>query len=151
MSANRKLELEKWPPHPDGPLVAIAHDRDISIQHDFVGRTLDSFPADIGFVSMNQYIGTLHTGIDAPENDSPELRFGFDDHYCAYFAKHASSWRLLMADPLLEKLRSSPGFSIAVDGRPAGQLSRADLSGQPIIIQIPAGTGAHTWKLMTAH
>ncbi|PYT19913.1 MAG: hypothetical protein DMG57_43865, partial [Acidobacteria bacterium] len=74
----RKLELEKWPPHPDGPLVAIAHDRDISLQHEFVGRTLDMLPADIGFVSMNQYIGTLHTEIVAPEADSPELRFGFD-------------------------------------------------------------------------
>ena len=147
---DRKLELEKWPPHPDGPLVAIAHDRDISVQHEFVGRTLDMLPADIGFVSMNQYIGTLHTEIVAPEADSPELRFGFDDHYCAYFAKHSSSWRLLLADPLLDKLRSSSGLGIAVDGRPAGQLSRGDLSGRPIVIQIPAGTGDHTWKLTAA-
>ena len=147
---DRKLELEKWAPHPDGPLVAIAHDRDISIQHDFVGRTLDSLPADIGFVSMNQYIGTLHAQIDAPEADSPELRFGFDDHYCAYFAKHPSSWRLLMSDPLLERLRSSPGLTIAVDGQPVAQLSRNDLNGQPVTIQIPAGAGTHTWKLTAA-
>src|SRR6185503_14277795 len=144
---DRPLQLDKWPAHPDGPLVAIAHDRDISIQHDFLERTLASIPAEVGFVSMNQYIGILHTHIEAPADQGLQLRFNFDDHYCPYFATHASSWRLILADPLLEQIKSMSTPMAAVDNHTATRLNAERLGSDGLSIEIPAGTGTHTWKL----
>lgn len=143
---DRALQLEKWPAHPDGPLVAIAHDRDISIQHDFLERTLTSIPTEVGFVSMNQYIGILHTQIDA-DDQGFQLRFIFDDHYCPYFATHASSWRLILADPLLEQIKNMSTPMAAVDKHPATRLNAERIGSDGVSIEIPAGIGTHTWKL----
>jgi hypothetical protein len=144
---DRELRLEKWPPHPDGPLFAVAHDRDISIQHDFIERTLASIPEEIGFVSMNQYIGILHAGIRASGNEGLQLRFDFDDHYCAYFATHPSSWRLLLADPLAERWKSVPSPATFVDRQAGKALHAESLSSGVLTIEIPPGLGTHTWTL----
>jgi len=149
---DRELRLDKWPTHPDGPLVAIAHDRDISIQHDFVELTLASIPDEVGFISMNQYIGILHTQIQAPGDQGWQLRFDFDDHYCAYFGTHPSFWRLLLADPLLKRIKSMSNPVVAVDKQPPGtRLSTEKLDSNVLTIGIPAGTGSHTWALGAAH
>jgi len=144
---DRELRLDKWPAHPDGPLVAVAHDRDISIQHDFVERTLASIPHDMGFVSMNQYIGILHTQIEARPDPGWQLRFTFDDHYCAYFAAHPSSWRLVLSDALLERVRRVPTAAVTIDSQPGMRLTPEKLSSNTLTIEIPAGLGDHTWKL----
>lgn len=147
---DRELHLEQWPAHPDGPAVIIFHDRDISLQHDFVERMLSAIPSDMAFVSMNQYIGILHADIDAPAAEGWQLQFRFDDPYCAYFGKHPSSWRLVLADRLLEKIRSVRAVTVAVDNQPAVRLSGANLGREPIVFEIPAGLGAHTWRLAPA-
>ncbi len=147
---DRHLRLEDWPSHPDGPLVIIFHDRDISLQHDFVERMLAAIPIDMGFVSMNQYIGILHAAIDSPASESWQLQFRFDDPYCAYFGKHASSWKLVLADPLLEKIRSVRAVTVAVDGQPPVRMNTAALGSEPVAIEIPAGLGAHSWTLAPA-
>jgi len=147
---DRELRLDQWPPHLDGPMVIVFHDRDISLQHDFVERFLAAIPREMSFVSMNQYIATLHTEIAAPAAEGWQLRFHVDDPYCAYFGKHPSSWRLVLADPLLERLRKAPAVTVAVDGQPGARLSAENLAGQPIMIEIPAGLGEHTWKLTPA-
>jgi len=147
---DRELHLEQWPPHPDGPLVIIFHDRDISLQHDFVERTLAAIPNEMTFVSMNQYIAILHAAIDAPASEGWQLQFRFDDPYCSYFAKHASSWRLVLADPLLEKIRSVRAVSVAVDNQTPVRLNGASVGREPMVFEIPAGLGAHTWKLAPA-
>jgi len=147
---DRELHLEQWPPHPDGPAVIIFHDRDISLQHDFVSRMLAAIPSETAFVSMNQYIGILHAAIDAPASEGWQLQFRFDDPYCAYFEKHPSSWRLVLADRLLEKIRSARAVTIVVDNQPPVRLNGANLGREPIVFEIPAGLGAHTWKLAPA-
>ncbi len=147
---DRELRLEQWPPHPDGPLVIIFHDRDISLQHDFVERTLAAIPNEMAFVSMNQYIGILHTAIDAPASEGWQLQFHFDDPYCQYFAKHSSSWRLVLADRLADKVKSAPAVSITVDHQRPVRLNTANVGREPIVFEIPPGLGAHTWKLAPA-
>jgi hypothetical protein len=145
---DRELRMEQWPPHPDGPAVIIFHDRDISLQHDFVERMLAAIPREMAFVSMNQYIGILHAAIDAPASEGWQLQFRFDDPYCAYFGKHPSSWRLVLADRLLEKIRSAPAVTVEVDNQPPVRLNVTKLGREPIVFEIPAGLGAHTWKLV---
>jgi hypothetical protein len=82
--------------------------------------------------------------------DGWQLQFRFDDPYGVYFATHPSSWRLALADRLLEKIRSVPAVNIAVDNQPPRGLNVSNLGREPIAINIPAGLGTHTWKLAPA-
>jgi hypothetical protein len=141
-----ELHVERWPAHPDGPLVQLFHDRDISLDHNFVERTLAVIPNDMATVAVNQYVAILHTEIESP-SEGWQFRFRVEDPYCAYFKEHSSSWRLVLADPLLQKIRSVKAVTVAVDNEPPHAVSTANVGNQPIVIDIPAGLGTHTWKL----
>jgi hypothetical protein len=142
-----ELHPERWPPHPDGPLVQLFHDRDISLDHNFVERTLAAIPNDMGTVSVNQYVAILHTQIESPSTQGWQFRFHVDDPYGAYFEDHSSSWRLVLADPLLQKLRGVKAVTVTVDNQHPKQVNTANLGSQAIVIDIPAGLGTHIWKL----
>ena len=101
---DRELQPEKWPPHPDGPHVLVFHDRDISLQHDFVARTFQALPGNTKVIGMNQYVATLHAGIESAA-EGFELGFQYDEPYCTYFKSHSSSWKLLLADPLSDQIK----------------------------------------------
>jgi hypothetical protein len=58
---DRPLHAEWWPPHPDGPLMIVFHDRDIAFQPDFIERLLAALPAGYETVSTNQTVGFLIT------------------------------------------------------------------------------------------
>ena len=88
--------------------------------------------------------------IDAPASEGWQLQFRFNDPYCAYFGKHPSSWRLVLADPLLEKIRGARAVTVTVDNQPPVRLNGAKLGREPIVFEIPAGLGAHSWKLAPA-
>ncbi len=143
---DRELRPWQWPRHPDGPYVLLFHDRDISLQHDFVERTFEALPKNSMTISMNQYVAVLHAGIQSAAGPM-KLQFQYDEPYCAYFKNHASSWRLLLADPLAEKLKHSPNLEVVVDGRPSESIKPSELRGQSLLIQIPAGMHIHTWEL----
>ena len=145
---DRDLHPESWPAHPDGPYVLFFHDRDISLQHDFVEHTFDALPKGVKTVSMNHYVGVLHARIESVPN-GVGFKFQYDEPYCAYFATHPSSWRLSIAGPLLKKVKQTGDVSVIVDGKITQTFRSSDLSGQPILIQIPARLGTHTWRLET--
>jgi hypothetical protein len=142
---DRELHPEKWPPHPDGPYVLLFHDRDISLQHDFVQRTFEALPKNTNTVSMNHYIAILHTGIESA-TEGTEFGFHYDEPYCAYFKNHPSSWRLLIADPLADRIGRAGAINVVVDGR-VTRASTSDLRHRSLLIHLPAGMGRHTWKL----
>jgi hypothetical protein len=143
---DRELNPENWPPHPDGPYVLLFHDRDISLQHDFVERTLQALPKDATIISMNHYVAILHAGVES-SGGRMQLGFQYDEPYCTYFKNHASSWRLLLADPLLDKIKQAPAMNTVVDGRVIATGSTAELGRQPLLIHIPEGLGSHSWEL----
>lgn len=142
---DRELHPETWPQHPDGPFVLLFHDRDISLRHDFVERTFNALPNDTTTLSMNHYVGILHAQVSSA---SEGIAFGFqyEEPYCAYFRNHSSSWKLLLADPLVDKIRQSTTANMIVDGRMAGPINTSPLS-RSALIHLPAGTGTHSWKL----
>src|SRR5579872_6397736 len=107
---DRELHPEKWPPHPDGPFVLLFHDRDISLQHDFIERTFDALPKDAFTLSMNHYIGILHAQVTSAD-EGVGFAFQYEDPYGAYFRDHPSSWRLLLADPLVDGIKQSTSRS----------------------------------------
>jgi len=76
-----------------------------------------------------------------------EFRFEYEEPYGAYFRNHPSSWSLLLADPLVETIKQSPAASMIVDGRTAGPLNTSQLTARPVLINLPAGKGNHSWKL----
>src|SRR2546422_435058 len=71
---DRELHPEKWPQHSDGPFVLLFHDRDISLQHDFVERTFNALPKDTMTLSMTHYVGILHAQVTSA---SEGIEFGF--------------------------------------------------------------------------
>jgi hypothetical protein len=143
---DRELHSEKWPPHPDGPFVLLFHDRDISLQHDFIERTFAALPADAMTLSMNHYIGILHAEL-AAVGEGLGFTFQHADPYGAYFKDHPSSWILLLADPLAARIKKSATANVVIDGRQAGRVNTSALAEGRVPIQLPAGTDIHRWKL----
>lgn len=143
---DRELQPEKWPPHPDGPHVLVFHDRDISLQHEFVERTFQALPRNTKVIGMNQYVATLHAGIESAV-EGFEIGFQYDEPYCTYFKDHSSSWRLLLADPLADRIKRADALNVVVDGRVTRAAGTSELPHQPLLIHIPAGMSRHSWKL----
>ena len=147
---DRPLLAEGWPVHPDGPVYLTFHDRDISLQPDFLERLFAALPAGLKTLSTNQYIGALHTGIHSSRAYGWKLTFHFDEHYCAYYGEHASAWRLWLADPVLERLRAVRRLRISIDNDPVVTLDSGDFLHASVIIEIPAGLGNHVWRIEPA-
>ena len=143
---DRQLHAENWPPHPDGPFVLLFHDRDISLDHDFIERTFNALPKDTTIISMNHYVGVIHTQV-AAAGEGIDFSFENEDPYGAYFNVHPSSWKLLLADSLADAVNRSTTVKIIVDGQRSGDLDRSLLKQGRMIIQLPAGSETHSWKL----
>jgi hypothetical protein len=145
-----ELHPERWPAHPDGPAMLLFHDRDIALQPDFVERLLTILSPPYQTLSLNEYIAILHAQIDSSDADGWQLTFGLDGHYCAYFERHPSSWRLWLSDSFGERLKTLENVQISVDNRTPLRIKAADfLSGTPTI-DLPPGLGTHVWKLEAA-
>jgi hypothetical protein len=126
--------------------VLLFHDRDISLQHDFIERTFDALPKDSTILSMNHYVGILHARIISAA-EGIGFTFQYEDPYCAYFRDHSSSWRLLLADPLSDSIKQLRQLNTIVDGRVVGTLSAVQLAEGRVFIHLPAAMGTHSWKL----
>jgi hypothetical protein len=142
------LHPEQWSYHPDGPVILSFHDRDISLDHNFMQQLFAALPPSYRSMGTNEYVGILHTRITSSLVwNEMWLIFEQDPHYCAYFKNHPSSWKLLLSDPLRAQLSSSL-LKLLIDDTPA-KMSVADLSAETLTIHLPSGTGTHTWKLET--
>jgi len=141
-----RLSPQRWPGHPDGPVILGFHDRDISLDHHFMERLFAALPANYQTLGSNQYVGIVHTQIDSSsDGNGLQLTFTQDSHYCAYFANHPSSWQLWISDTLREQLAASH-LEASIDGRPA-EIRAADFAHETLTIDLPPGLGSHTWKL----
>jgi len=140
------LNPERWPDHPDGPVILGFHDRDIALDHNFMERLFAALPTNYQTLGTNQYIGIIHTQINSStDGDGLQLTFTQDSHYCAYFASHPSSWRLWLSDPLREQLAGSH-LEVSIDGKPT-KIRAADFDHESLTIDLPPGLGTHAWKL----
>jgi hypothetical protein len=143
------LHPERWPDHPDGPVILGFHDRDIALDHNFMERLFAALPTSYQTLGMNQYIGIIHTEINSSaESGGWQLSFAQDSHYCAYFANHPSSWLLWLSDPLREQLAASR-LEVSIDGKTAN-LRAEDFDHGTLRIDLPPGLGTHAWKLEAA-
>ena len=139
------LNPERWPDHPDGPLILGFHDRDIAFDHNFMERLFATLPTDYQTLGTNQYIGIIHTQVNSPDSNGFQLTFTRDGHYCAYFASHPSSWRLWLSDPLRDQLAASHP-EVSIDEKPTN-VRASDFHQETLTIDIPPGLGTHAWKL----
>jgi hypothetical protein len=142
------LHPERWPAHPDGPVILGFHDRDIALDHGFLEQLFATLPAGYRTLATNQYVGVLHTRIDSSTEESGwQLKFSLDHHHCAYFENHPSSWQLWLSDPLREQLAATGYSRASVDGQTPIHAPEAKLLPRTAIINLHAGVGTHTWKL----
>lgn len=143
------LHPESWPYHPDGPVILGFHDRDVSLDHNFMEQLFAALPADYRTMGTNEYIGILHTQIaTSSDGNGLQIRFKQNHPYCAYFANHPSSWLLWLSDPLREQLLSSH-LELSVDDKTM-KINPVDLSSENLTIDLPPGSETHTWRLETA-
>ncbi|MGH9430220.1 MAG: hypothetical protein ACRD3T_01620 [Terriglobia bacterium] len=141
------LNPQRWPDHPDGPVILGFHDRDIALDHNFLEQLFAALPADYETLGTNQYVGVLHTQIDSLTGvDGWQLAFTLGKPYCDYFKTRGSSWRLWLSDPLREQLAASH-LEVTVDGKPPTNLRAADFRHESLSIDLPAGLGTHAWRL----
>jgi hypothetical protein len=54
---------------------------------------------------------------------------------------------LLLADPLLDRIKQASAIDIVVDERIRETRITSEMLRRPLPIQIPVGLGRHTWKL----
>jgi hypothetical protein len=140
---------ERWPNHPDGPVIVGFHDRDIALGHNYIDQLFAALPAGYHTMGTNQYIAILHTQINSTAGDNGlQLTFVLDQRNSVYFAKHPSSWQLWLSDPLRAHLTSSHP-EIVIDGKPT-QIPAADLNQETMTIDLPSGLESHTWSLRTS-
>jgi hypothetical protein len=143
------LNPERWPDHPDGPVILGFHDRDIALDHNFMERLFTALPGNYQTLGTNQYIGIIHTQISSsPDSEGLHLTFAQDGHYCAYFANHPSSWRLWLSDPLREQLAASH-IQVSIDDKPP-RIGEAAFTGETLAIDLAPGLGTHSWRLEAA-
>ncbi len=150
-SYDRPLQAEMWPPHPDGPVMLVFHDRDIALQPGFLDRLFAALPAGYETLSMNRYLAFLHTQIDSSAAAGWQLTFNFDDHYCPYFGHHSSAWRVWLSDAFREKMKEFKDFVVTVDEKNPTRVKSSDLLRETFTIEIPAGLGRHVWVMSPAH
>jgi hypothetical protein len=138
--------LKPWPAHLDAPLYLAGHDRDLTLQPDYLDQFFAVLPAGTQTMSMNHYIAVLHTGITSTASESHwQITFLLDPNYCSYFAAHPSSWQLWVSDPLLERLKKLKKPNISVDGNTVSHAG--DTLPEKLVIDLPPGLGSHVWRL----
>lgn len=136
----------RWNAHPDGPVLLTFHDRDVSLDHDFVEKTLTALGGDYQTLGTNQYVAILHTAIDASlRGGDLSIRFVHDPHYCSYFANHTSSWQVWTSDSVRQRMNASP-TRISVDGKPPLVVPPTTFA-EPMAIELPAGQWLHAWAM----
>jgi hypothetical protein len=111
----------------DAPQFLIFHDRDVSMDVTAVERLLTSLGPDIRYLTANEYCGYLHARVERDGETPDALVLHYDDHYCRYFADHASTWVLHLSDEMRRDLKVS-----APEKR---------------VMTIPKGTGRHVVHL----
>jgi hypothetical protein len=124
---------------PESPLMVAAPPD----AHDFgISRSPEQFATIFGkypkgrFISINEYIGYLHSKISAAWNsqkNSLAVMIEYDPHYCRYFETHDSYWNLEFSDWMKLKTGGSP--SVFLDGKTC-KISDGK-------INIPVGAGKH--------
>lgn len=137
---------EQWPPHPDGPIYLAGHDRDLFLEPGYLDWFFSALPAGTRTMGMNHYVAILHTEVGSSATASWQLTFNFNPEYCRYFSDRASSWRMLLSDPVLEELEAAKALNITVDNRPVTK-TVSKLAHASLVIEIPKGLGKHVWKL----
>lgn len=113
-----------------------AHDFGIVTAPEEFAKVFDQYP-DGRFISINEFIGYLHSsnsGVYLKEDASLSLSVDYDPHYCRHFEKSSSSWKLELADWLVEE--EGEIKVIKVDGKVIQPASSG-------MIPLPAGSGQH--------
>ncbi len=111
----------------DAPQFLVFHDRDVSLDVTAVERLLTSLGPDTRYLTANEYCGYLHARVESDAQTPGALVLHYDEHYCRYFADHASTWVLHLSDETRRDLKISVPEKRAV--------------------RVPKGTGRHLVRL----
>ncbi|MEK7403752.1 MAG: hypothetical protein AAB225_01460 [Acidobacteriota bacterium] len=104
----KRLSPAEIPWTGDGPYWLVFHDRDLAMDVRSIERLLGDLGPGVRYMSANEYCAYMHARVErdvaAPAGLS--LAIHYDDHYCRYFASHASTWTLHLADAARRALKT---------------------------------------------
>jgi hypothetical protein len=105
---DQRLKAADIPWSLDGPYWVRMHDRDLALDARAFARLLDDLGAGVRYVTANEYCAYLHARIerDLEVPGGLTLALHYDDHYCRYFASHASTWTLHLSDETRRALKT---------------------------------------------
>ncbi len=122
---NRPLAELSWTI--DAPQFVIFHDRDVSIDITSAERLMASLGEGVRYMTANEYSGYLHAAAER-DRETGAIALRYDEHYCRYFADHASTWVLHLSDDTRRELKGAAPEKRAVT--------------------VPKGTGRHLVRLL---
>jgi len=88
----------------DAPVWIGFHDRDLALDHSAVARLLDALGGNVHYLHGAEYSAYLHAQIGQARGDGLEFTVDYDDHYCGWFAEHASRWTVHLSDATRQSL-----------------------------------------------
>jgi hypothetical protein len=91
----------------DAPAWLGFHDRDLALDHSAVSRLLDALGGGIRYMNGAEYSAYLHSAVTLAPADALEFAVSYDEHYCGWFAKHASRWTIHLSDETRRSLEGS--------------------------------------------
>lgn len=128
----------------ESPLVVYAppdhHDRGIVQNPKGFLEVFKKHP-NVQWIGLNEYVAYLHSEVSGGREKELTLQLNYDAHYCKYFEKHKSQWKLMVSDWLGKKLGSP---RIIVDGKTV--MKKVDLT-RELKIEIPSGLGSHSIQI----
>ena len=95
---NRRVTGADIPWTVDAPYWLGFHDRDLSLDHAGIARLLDDLGEGIRYMNGSEYSAYLHAQVSRADKPALQFTVTYDDHYCEYFASHASRWTVHLSD-----------------------------------------------------
>jgi len=115
----------------DGPVFLAFHDRDVAMDKSAVERLLDEIGDGVRYMTAGEYCAYLHAEVerDTAEADRLSLAVSYDDHYCRYFASHASTWTLHLSDEMRNSLKAPEKQAVFIPKGLGRHIVRIDARG----------------------
>jgi len=82
-------------------------------------------------MTAGEYCAYLHAEVerDTAEADRLSLAVSYDDHYCRYFASHASTWTLHLSDEMRNSLKAPEKQAVFIPKGLGRHIVRIDARG----------------------
>jgi peptidoglycan/xylan/chitin deacetylase (PgdA/CDA1 family) len=138
---DKQLSPSEIPWTVDGPVFLAFHDRDVAKDMSAVERLLNGIGDGVRYMTAGEYCAYMHAEVerDVVEANVLSLAVSYNDHYCRYFASHASTWTLHLSPELQTDLKAPEKQTVVVPKGLGRHIVRTGVGG--VVVQPSADSG----------